>query len=114
MPAITLETFAKFGTRYILVDGVRWGRASRESHGTRGATFTFFQEGASGAIRDDKSHCPWEIHRVKAPYDQRIIDEAHKLIEVGKLRDPAIVRAEVDAARKKRDDVEDARKAARR
>lgn len=121
-PAPTDEPRNRFnpGERLILVDGVRWGRTIVRRHGRRGTLHTFVQEGG-GEIRNPPTYeggkpqavivCSSRKRRqridniFKATPDrivtteELVLEKAQQLIADDRLRDPVIVRKEIDARR---------------
>jgi hypothetical protein len=93
------------GRKRILVDGVKWGSVHMESHGVRGAVYHFRQnpEG-SGYVRAkntrfDVLHAvrlePKRYRDAEAPTPKGVLlKTVRELIEEGRLRDPAVLRAE--------------------
>lgn len=116
---ITLEKSETLnrGERLIMVNGVAWGRTNIHHHGPRASSYTFSQMhssdpndgqeigdmGKSGRyfnaieVRNKKpSPFSKEVHR---PTDEIVLEKAMELIAAGRLRDPAIVAAEVEQRR---------------
>ncbi len=115
-PIITLEKPTKLprpderfdrGERLIMVDGVRWGRTHVSSHGVHGQRHTFQQQDGGKIIVDPKSKHAREVsvsskERGRSIFDsspkptteEKVLATVRELVATGKLRDPAIVRAE--------------------
>jgi hypothetical protein len=112
------------GERIIMVDGVRWGRTRVQSHGSRGTTTTFEQEGGETILdpsskradyinvrsenaRHAKVHIPGKGYVLPADWkttEQRTLEVAVDLVRDGLLRHPDVVKAEAEkraAARRK-------------
>lgn len=101
------------GERIIMVDGVRWGRTHVKSHGRRGTTTTFEQEHGEEiaeqyAGTERACYYAVKVHSERARRYERgvprsteelVLEKIKELIGSGKLRDPAIVKAEVEARR---------------
>lgn len=97
------------GERMILVDGVRWGRTIVSRHGCHGTRHKFQQDGGEVLVDDPNKRYPQatSIRSVKrhhydkephVPTLERVLAKAIELVNSCKLRDPAVVRAEQQAA----------------
>lgn len=104
---ITLERDEKLnrGERYIVVDGVRWGRTIVSYHGVHGTSHAFRQEGGDligelskggyfheVSVRSEKKRLFQEDKW--RPTEEKVMEKIRDLIRDGRLRHPDIVRAE--------------------
>lgn len=104
------------GERIILVDGVRWGRTYVSHHGMHGTSYTFGQDGGETimvpyeppsptgrmntvTVRIGKKRRYSDGDPRLRPTDVQVLEKVQELVAKGLLRDPATVRAEVEARR---------------
>lgn len=100
------------GERAIVVDGVTWGRTHVQGRGVHGNTTTFSQINGEeiGDITGSGRHRAVEIRSIKRrrwlgsedkhrPTLDMVLEKAIELVNTGRLRDPAIVKAEVEKRR---------------
>jgi hypothetical protein len=113
------------GERRIMVDGEQWGRTHVRYHGGSGQSHNFEQEGGEILLKNPEAKYPREIsvssdvrgkhHYGRGPRSdtfETVRAKAQELVETGRLRDPAIVRAERQTAQAKLADAERAAAAA--
>lgn len=114
--------YAPRGRKVVIVDGVQWGVAHPEGHGTHGSRYWFQQIGLDGAIEEphgrkvtgkgrsdltityvwsDKRHKrdinfnPWaNPPMIVKSVDERLLEAATRLVSTGRLRHPDVVQAE--------------------
>ena len=117
------------GERIILVDGARWGRTSVTTHGRHGMRYRFLQDGRSEVIEERANNSTYKVpatvwgdkvarrhaygnNKPVAPVEERIIEKVREMIETGLLRDPVVVRGDIEEeARQYRAQRADARRA---
>jgi hypothetical protein len=93
------------GRKSILVNGAKWGSVHMESHGVHGATYHFRQDPeGSGYVRakNTRFDVPHAVRVESKRYrdanaptlQQVLLETVSRLIKEGRLRDPAVLRAE--------------------
>lgn len=108
---------AMVGIRRILVDGVEWGRIVPKHRGPRGVSYRFmdgFLNPVMNAGENLKKLSSWEVESRRyvaerdpadrRPLDDFFLDEVEKLVKDGLLRDPALLKAEMEAEERERRD----------
>lgn len=93
------------GERVITVNGQPWGRTLVSHHGVHGAQYRIKQLNGEPIIKDPNAKYPREVsisssrfrarrERDMRPTEEVIIETARELVAAGRLRDPAVVKAE--------------------
>jgi hypothetical protein len=105
------------GRKSIIVDGAKWGSVHMDTHGVHGPTYSFIQDGIPGYLQEPSASGHFShVIGVRAtsrkyrpkdepPIESLILDKVRELIAAGRLRDPAVVKAEqqtrIDADRQR-------------
>lgn len=112
------------GERYIVVDGVRWGQTVVTHHGVHGTRYRFRQYGSGDLaaerpdadkeyrrgvydVRSEKRKRVWVENKLVLdpnwrPVEELVLEKVRMLVDGGKLRDPDVVRVEVEAREERR------------